>query len=174
MARNHERLMDFAASLDGSLAIQCDVCDPNSLRTAFSQVSSSIGVIDTLVYNAGSGVWGDALSIKTEDFEAAWRVNALGAFMAAREVLPQMIEAGFGNIIFVGATTSRRGGAMTAAFAPAKAAAEVAGRVTGTILRSTRYPCGAGGDRRGRRPAHHACTPAAKGGRFLLQAQRHR
>jgi NAD(P)-dependent dehydrogenase (short-subunit alcohol dehydrogenase family) len=122
MARSRGRLTDFAASLDGSLAIPCDVSDPSSIHAAFAQVRSSLGTVDTLVYNAGNGVWGDALSVSAEAFEAVWRVNTLGAFVAAREVLPQMIDAGAGNIIFIGATATRRGGVMTAAFAPAKAA----------------------------------------------------
>ena len=52
----------------------------------------------------------------------SWRVNALGAFLCARAVIPAMKAAGDGRIIFIGATASRRGGKMAAAFAPAKAA----------------------------------------------------
>ncbi len=37
-------------------------------------------------------------------------------------MIPTMKKNQQGNIIFIGATTSRRGGAKTAAFAPAKAA----------------------------------------------------
>jgi NADP-dependent 3-hydroxy acid dehydrogenase YdfG len=54
--------------------------------------------------------------------ESAWRINTLGAFLVAREVIPRMKAAGRGTIVFIGATASRRGGAKTAAFASAKAA----------------------------------------------------
>jgi NAD(P)-dependent dehydrogenase (short-subunit alcohol dehydrogenase family) len=38
------------------------------------------------------------------------------------EVIPAMKRAARGNILFIGATASRRGGPRSAAFAPAKAA----------------------------------------------------
>ena len=83
---------------------------------------AELGEVDTLVYNAGSGVWGNAEEISVADFETSWRINALGSLLAARQVIPAMKGAGRGNIVFIGATASRRGVAGTAAFAPAKAA----------------------------------------------------
>ena len=55
-------------------------------------------------------------------FEGAFRVNALGLLLAAKQVVPAMKRQGGGNIVVIGATSSRRGVARTAAFAPAKAA----------------------------------------------------
>jgi NAD(P)-dependent dehydrogenase (short-subunit alcohol dehydrogenase family) len=81
-----------------------------------------LGPVDVLIYNAGKGVWGRIEEIRPEDFETAWRINAFGAFMLARQVIPRMKAASRGTIIFIGATASRRGGAKTAAFASAKAA----------------------------------------------------
>jgi NAD(P)-dependent dehydrogenase (short-subunit alcohol dehydrogenase family) len=49
-------------------------------------------------------------------------VNALGLLLAAKRAIPSMLAQGGGNIIVIGATSSRRGVARTAAFAPAKAA----------------------------------------------------
>jgi NAD(P)-dependent dehydrogenase (short-subunit alcohol dehydrogenase family) len=46
----------------------------------------------------------------------------LGALAASQQVIPAMKAAGHGSIVFIGATASLRGGAQTAAFAPAKAA----------------------------------------------------
>ena len=53
---------------------------------------------------------------------SAWRINTFGAFVAARCVLPAMKARGAGQIVFTGATASRRGGAKAVAFASAKAA----------------------------------------------------
>ena len=49
-------------------------------------------------------------------------MNTLGAFLASKQVIPAMKKAGRGNIVFIGATASRRGNVKTAVFAPAKAA----------------------------------------------------
>jgi len=122
LARRTGFTNDLAQQLPGARAYACDVSDPSSVAQAFATIRTEMGDPATLVYNAGSGVWGDVESITFNDFEAAWRVNAYGALAASREVIPAMKAAGSGTIIFVGATASRRGGPKTAAFAPAKAA----------------------------------------------------
>jgi NAD(P)-dependent dehydrogenase (short-subunit alcohol dehydrogenase family) len=75
-----------------------------------------------LIYNAGSGLWGHVEEITPAEFELSWRINTLGALLAAQAVIPAMKRAKRGAIVFIGATASRRGGANFAAFAPAKAA----------------------------------------------------
>jgi NAD(P)-dependent dehydrogenase (short-subunit alcohol dehydrogenase family) len=122
LARQTEFTAKLAATLPNARAYECDVSDAASVARAFAQIKSELGDATTLVYNAGSGVWGDVESVSLEGFEASWRVNAYGAFAVSREVIPAMKAAGSGNIIFIGATASRRGGPKTAAFAPAKAA----------------------------------------------------
>ena len=122
LARGTAFTSTLAAELPDSRAYACDVSDTRSVSETFASIRNDLGDPDTVVYNAGSGVWGDVESIGLDDFEAAWRVNAYGALAASREVIPAMKAAGRGNIIFIGATASRRGAPRTAAFAPAKAA----------------------------------------------------
>src|SRR4029453_6893850 len=122
LARQPEFAAKLAAALPDARAYACDVSDATSVSKAFERIRSDLGDPMTVVYNAGSGVWGDVESVSLEAFEASWRVNAYGALAVSREVIPAMKSAGSGNIIFIGATASRRGGPKTAAFAPAKAA----------------------------------------------------
>src|SRR5882672_8339108 len=49
---------------------------------------------EVVVFNAGSGVFGTFDTVAAADFEAAWRVNALGAFLVAKQVVPAMKERG--------------------------------------------------------------------------------
>jgi NAD(P)-dependent dehydrogenase (short-subunit alcohol dehydrogenase family) len=100
----------------------CDVTSESDVAAAFGRVRDELGDPEVLVYNAGSGVWGDVESITPAAFESAWRVNAFGTLLAARQVIPAMKRHGHGAIILIGATASRRGVPRTAAFAPAKAA----------------------------------------------------
>ena len=72
----------------------------------------------TLVYNAGSGTWGTVEDIDPAVLEGAFRVNTLGLLLAAKQVIPPMKAQGGGNIVVIGATSSRRGVARTAGFAP--------------------------------------------------------
>jgi NAD(P)-dependent dehydrogenase (short-subunit alcohol dehydrogenase family) len=122
LARSGEVTAELAKELPGSRAYACDVTDEASVTRAFAAVASELGPVDTLVYNAGSGVWGSIETLSAKDFELSWRVNTFGAFIASKQVIGAMKAAGRGNIVFIGATASRRGNVKTAAFAPAKAA----------------------------------------------------
>jgi len=88
----------------------------------FAAIRKELGEVEVLVYNAGGGVWANVEDITPADFEASWRINVFGALLAAKQVIPAMKKNQRGGIVFIGATASRRGGARTAAFAPAKAA----------------------------------------------------
>ncbi len=122
LARTGETSEPLAASLPDARFYACDVADASSVAHAFEAIERDMGPVHTLVYNAGSGVWGNVEEIDPAAFENAFRVNALGLLLAAKRSIPSMLRQGGGNIIVIGATASLRGGARTAAFAPAKAA----------------------------------------------------
>jgi len=122
LARSKELIAELEKELEGARAFACDVSDEASVAAAFGAVRAELGDVDTLVYNAGSGVWGTIEVLSARDFEQSWRVNTLGAFLCAKQVIGPMKAKGSGNIVFIGATASRRGNVKTAAFAPAKAA----------------------------------------------------
>ena len=122
LARRADLTGRLAAELRGAKAYACDAGDAKSVEAAFGLIRADLGDVDALVFNAGSGVWGTIEEIAPADFERAFRINALGLFLAARQAIPAMRRKGKGAIIVVGATASRRGVAGTAAFAPAKMA----------------------------------------------------
>ena len=122
LARSEKFSASLASELEQARAYVCDASDPESIKSAFAQIRRDLGEIDVLVYNAGSGVWGNVEDVSAADMETAWRINVLGAFTASREVIPYMKQRAAGSIVFIGATASRRGGAGTAAFAQAKSA----------------------------------------------------
>ena len=122
LARSTNLTTDLARELEGARAYACDVGDEASVVSTFGAIAREVGAVEVLLYNAGSGVWGTVEEVAAKDFEQAWRVNALGAFLAGKQVIAGMKQAGAGSIVFIGATASRRGNVKTAAFAPAKAA----------------------------------------------------
>ena len=125
VARSDAVMTALAAELPEVRAYRCDVAAPSEIEATFAKISTEVGDIDVLIYNAGKGVWGSAEEVSTANFEVAWRVNTLGAFTAAKCVMPSMKAKGSGQILFIGATASRRGGASSAAFASAKAAQRI-------------------------------------------------
>jgi NAD(P)-dependent dehydrogenase (short-subunit alcohol dehydrogenase family) len=122
LARRTELSQELAGTLPDARAYACDVSDAASVKAAFAAIRGDLGEVEVLVYNAGSGVWGNIEEVSAADFETSWRVNTLGAFLVSKEVVPAMKAAKRGSIVFIGATASRRGNVKTAAFAPAKAA----------------------------------------------------
>ena len=121
MSRSADRLKGLADEL-GGIAVACDVTDDDSIQRAFAEVEQELGPVHTLIWNVGSGVWGDIDSVNVDGLELAWRTNTRGLFVATQSVLPKMRESGDGNIIVTGATASLRGKPFTTAFAAGKAA----------------------------------------------------
>ena len=121
LARNENYLSELSAIIDNSIGISCDLSSPESIEKAFAQISREFGTIDTLVYNAGSGLWRSVLETTLDDLYSAWAVNVRGLLGCAHQVTPGMLEKHSGNIVVIGATASLRGGPQSAAFASAKA-----------------------------------------------------
>lgn len=65
-----------------------------SVARAFAGIRAELGPVDVLIYNAGSGIFADVESITPEQFEQSWRVNAYGALLCAKEVIPDMKAVG--------------------------------------------------------------------------------
>lgn len=112
----------LAAELPDARAYECDVGNEVQVGQVFSSAGKELGPVEVMVFNAGKGIWGTIDSVTTTDFEAAWRTNTLGLFLAARAVTASMTARKSGSIVVTGATASMRGTATAAAFAPAKTA----------------------------------------------------
>ena len=122
LARNLTYLETLAKEIPGSVAMECDVRDPDAIRDVFARIHEEIGTVDTLIYNAGAGEWASIMDTSLEGMQSSWATNTLGLVACAQEVIPSMTENGEGNIMVIGATASLRGGAQSTAFASAKAA----------------------------------------------------
>ena len=97
-----------------------DATDPGSVASALARVRDQLGDPDVFVYNAGAFEIGGVLELDPEQFERLWRVNCAGAFFAAREVLPAMLERGRGTVLLTGATAGWRGKARFSGLAVGK------------------------------------------------------
>ncbi|HWV39974.1 MAG TPA: SDR family NAD(P)-dependent oxidoreductase [Vulgatibacter sp.] len=122
LARSEATSAELERELPDARAFACDVSDAGSVARAFASIREEMGEVSVVAYNAGSGVFGGLDDVTAADFEASWRVNALGLFLVAKEVVQAMKARREGAIVVIGATASRRGMPRTTAFAPAKAA----------------------------------------------------
>lgn len=105
---------------DGFRAFACDVTDSKAVADTFAAIRGEMGDPTLLIHNAARLVIRDFLDIDPGEFEQSWRVACFGGMLCARAVLPGMLEAGRGTLVFTGATASIKGGARFSAFASSK------------------------------------------------------
>jgi len=122
LSRHEDYLHGLANDLGDARAYAYDATDTDQSGKVFAKIKSDMGPVEVLVYNAGSGLFGNVDQVDLADFERAWRVNALGLLAASKAVLPDMRARTKGNIVVVGATASVKHGANFTAFTSAKAA----------------------------------------------------
>jgi len=130
----------FAEAGDRVVALgraDCDVTD----ETAVSTVFGGLGEIDVLVNNAGVATSAPLAKTTVDEWRSQLDVNATGAFLCTRAVLPGMVARDRGRIVTVASTAGRAGQRYTAAYSASKHAAvgltrAVAAEVTGTGVTS--------------------------------------
>ena len=77
-----------------TVAIACNVADPDAARAAVKQAGEALGVIDILVNNAGILKPGDILTTTLEDFDAVLAVNVRAVFVIGQAVARALVAAG--------------------------------------------------------------------------------
>ncbi|MDH3231919.1 MAG: SDR family NAD(P)-dependent oxidoreductase [Alphaproteobacteria bacterium] len=125
VARSEPRLKEYEAALPGSLALPCDITDPDALEEMLARCRADLGVPDVVVHNAARGSWGSFLEIDPADIEANFQVNTMSLLHLARAVAPAMIDRGNGALIVTGNTSAWRGKSNFSGFAPTKAAQRI-------------------------------------------------
>lgn len=101
LARSAEEVRLVAREV-GGLAVTADVAEPADVRRAIAEVEKVLGAVDVLVVNAGV-VWplGQLLTTHPDEWERAIAINLLGAVRCVREVLPGMVDRGWGRVVAV-------------------------------------------------------------------------
>jgi NAD(P)-dependent dehydrogenase (short-subunit alcohol dehydrogenase family) len=122
LARDAERLHKLEAEIPNTRGFPTDVGDASAVHETFARVRAQLGAVSVLIHNAGSGMFGPFMNATPDELELSWRTNALALLLCGQEAATDMLAAGAGNIVVIGATASLRGGANFAAFASAKAA----------------------------------------------------
>ena len=103
-----------------AVPIQSDATIEEQIAVTHEQIRRELGPIEILIYNGGRRPMGRLLETTPEVFEQTWRLHTFGAFLWARQVVPEMLSRGSGAILITGATAGVRPWPTSAAFAPAK------------------------------------------------------
>lgn len=103
------------AAKDGNSAsdvrfYSADATEAETIAAALSAVRHDMGEIDILIYNArGDFTACEPLEMSYDALEDVFRVEVIGAFAAAKAVLPAMIRRSRGTVFFSSATAAYRG-----------------------------------------------------------------
>lgn len=125
LARDGERLTKLQTELPGAIAVACDVADPAALSSALARIEAEAGPPKVVIHNAVGGAFGSFQEIEPAVLERNFQVNVMALLHLSRSVAPKMVENGGGALIVTGNTSSLRGRAKFAGFAPTKAAQRI-------------------------------------------------
>jgi 3-oxoacyl-[acyl-carrier protein] reductase len=120
--RRQERLDALVAELgaDNAVGVAMDVRDPAGNRALIDAAVQAWGRLDSVVPNAGVGMYGGILDHTDDELAFMMDTNYAGTVWTVRAALPAMLEAGGGDVVIVSSVAGFRGGADEAVYAGTK------------------------------------------------------
>ena len=103
-----------------SLAISCDVTDPQQVQSMVTRALKGLGGLDILVNNAGNAGSHKFLNHPDELWHRMLAVNLTSVYYVTKAFVPTLIEQRWGRIINIASIASRVGGSYIAAYTAAK------------------------------------------------------
>lgn len=103
-----------------TVVASCDVGDEESVAEAFRIARDAFGAPAVMVNNAGRGEAATLVDTTREMWDRMIEVNLTGPWLCMREVLPAMVNAGFGRIITVASVAGIRGVPRASAYTASK------------------------------------------------------
>ena len=119
-ATSQQEVQDLVGG--GAVAVQCDITNQEQTKLMVERVEKEFGPIETLLYNAGAGVWKKYNEVSLAEFDRCMESNTRGLLIASQAICPRMVRRGRGVVGVTGATACLHGQPFTTAFAAAKAA----------------------------------------------------
>ena len=107
-----------------TIAISCDVADPEAVEAAADQVERELGPIDIWINNAFAGIFARFLDVTPEEYERVTAVTYFGQVNGTRAALKRMLPRNRGAIVLVGSALAYRGIPLQAAYCGAKHAVQ--------------------------------------------------
>jgi acetoacetyl-CoA reductase len=98
-----------------------NVAEWNSTVEAFTKAKAEHGMIDVLVNNAGITKDRMFLKMTKEDWDAVMSTNLDSMFNVTKQVVPDMVEKGWGRIINISSVNGEKGQAGQTNYSAAKA-----------------------------------------------------
>lgn len=120
--RREERLDEAVARLgsDRAVGVVMDVQSPEDCRRLVDTAVTTFGRIDSIVPNAGIGLYGSIVDHSDDEVARMMHTNYDGTVWAVRAAVPAFLAAGGGDIVIVASVAGLRGGEDEAVYAGTK------------------------------------------------------
>jgi NADP-dependent 3-hydroxy acid dehydrogenase YdfG len=120
--RRTDRLDELVAELgaENAVGVPMDVRVPADNARLVAAAVDRWGRLDSVVPNAGIGMYGGILDQSDQDLTTMMDTNYAGTVWTVRAALPAMLAAGGGDIVIVSSVAGFRGGADEAVYAGTK------------------------------------------------------
>lgn len=103
-----------------AVAVYCDVTSLESVKNAVKESIEWFGKIDVLVNNAGWDKVEPFLKSEPETWKKIIDINLMGQIHTCKEILPLMIENGYGKVVNIASDAARVGSSGEAVYSAAK------------------------------------------------------
>jgi NAD(P)-dependent dehydrogenase (short-subunit alcohol dehydrogenase family) len=146
-SRSAERARATEHRLSNAIGLVADARDEASVAAAVQTAWERLGGINLLVNNAGIGmiaVNSDFMTapqpfwnVSPDEFRATVDTNLTGYFLAARELVPRMLEAGGGRVVNISISHATMTRAGFVPYGPSRAGSEALSHVMAEDLRGS-------------------------------------
>jgi short-subunit dehydrogenase len=120
-ARDETRLARITHQLgSGSLAVQCDVTDPQQVEDLVARTLARFGRLEILINNAGVGLSGCIADFDLDHLRRVFEVNVFGVVACIQASVPHMRARKWGHIVNVSSILGKVAVPQTAGYAASK------------------------------------------------------
>jgi len=118
---NLRRTLAAIARPDATMALECDVADPEAVTRVFELAATHFGRLDALVNNAGIAIFKPILDVTYADWSRVLAVNLTGPFLCTQAAAPLMRDSGGGAIVNITSISGLRASTLRTAYGTSKA-----------------------------------------------------
>jgi 2-hydroxycyclohexanecarboxyl-CoA dehydrogenase len=103
-----------------AIAVAGDAADATAVAASAARTRGGLGPVTILVNNAGITAYEPFTSISESSWERMIGINLKGPFLVTRELVPDMLEAGWGRIVNISSSSAQTGAPAMAHYAASK------------------------------------------------------
>jgi len=117
----HDVVQEIESDGGRAVAIRADVRNEASVKAMVASAREAFGQIDILVNNAGVTMPKPWQAVTSDDWNTIISTNLTSAFLTTQEVVPEMVNRGWGRVIILSSVAAQLGGVVGPHYAASKA-----------------------------------------------------